>query len=279
MIKPLDTTQIFENKLTNEDFQKLHNKYFVDVNEKLKKQPLALSIGQYDYKGNLYPIPFGTYGDFSCLVGASKSMKTYLKSALIAGYIGGKSNFYFPDMRGHETKDKFVIDIDTEQSKWYSQRVAKRSCEMVGSNYDLFKPFTLREEDPKIRFQFIEYIMMESEYRNNIGLITIDGAADILESVNDLDLSNKIVQGMMKWTTVSKAHLCTVLHLNHGSNKPTGHLGSAIMKKSETVAYVERDKENIEVKVIPGYTRSVPFEEFRFTLDENHLPKEIEVGF
>jgi len=279
MIKELDTTQIFENKLTNEDFQKLHNKYFVDVNENLKPEPVALSIGQYDYKGNLYPTPFGTYGNFSCLVGASKSMKTFLKSALIAGYIGGKSNFYFPEMRGHETKDKFVIDIDTEQSLWHTQRVAKRSCEMVGSNYDLFKPFTLREEDSKIRFQFIEWLMMESEYKNNIGLITIDGAADILESVNDLDLSNKIVQGMMKWTTVSKAHLCTVLHGNYETNKPTGHLGSAIMKKAETVVFVERNKENNEVKVEPRYTRSVPFEEFRFTLDENHLPKEIELDF
>lgn len=279
MIKPIDRNSIIEKELTSEDFQKLHDKCLVDINAKLEPEPVALSIGQYEYKGNIYPLPFGTYGNFSCLVGASKSMKTFLKSALIAGYIGGKSNYYFPNLQGHDTKDKFVIDVDTEQSLWHTQKVAKRACEMVGSDYGFFKTFALREVDSKTRFQLIEWLLMESQYKNNIGLITIDGAADILESVNDLDLSNKIVQGMMRWTSVSKAHLCTVLHRNHNSDKPTGHLGSAIMKKAETIAFVERDKENNEVRVMPGYTRGVPFEEFQFRIDENHLPEEITDAF
>jgi hypothetical protein len=125
------------------------------------------------------------------LVGASKSMKTFLKSALIAGYIGGRSQAYFPSMLGHDTKDKYILDVDTEQSLFHTQMVARRVCEMVGTNPGNYKPFALREHEPKIRFQFIEWLMMESEYRDNIGLIAVDGAADILESVNDLDISNK----------------------------------------------------------------------------------------
>ena len=113
--------------------------------------------------------------------------------------------------------------------------------------------------------------MMESDYRNNIGLITIDGAADIMDSVNDLDEANKIVQGLMKWTTKSNAHLSTILHSNFGSDKATGHLGSAIMKKSETVCFIKR--ENDLTKVSLDYCRNYPFEEFYFTLDENHRPK------
>lgn len=264
-----------EIELTYKEFNALHDKSLVDVNAKLKPEPIALSIGEHEYKGNYYPTPFGTYGNFSCLVGASKSMKTFLKSAIIAGYIGGQSNYYFPNLKGHDTQDKYVIDVDTEQSLWHTQRAAKRSCEMVGKNYEFFKPFCLREEDNKIRFQFIEWLVMESQYKNNIGLITIDGAADILDSVNDLDLSNKIVQSLMKWTSISKSHLCTVLHRNHNSDKPTGHLGSAIMKKAETVAFVERDKETNEVKVFPGYTRGIAFDEFKFKLNSDHLPEEI----
>ena len=180
-------------------------------------------------------------------------------------------------MLGHDTKDKFILDFDTEQSLFHVQKVALRSCEMVGTNYELYRPYCLREEDAKTRFQLIEYMMMESEYRNNIGLVCIDGAADILESVNDLDISNRIVQGMMTWSSKTNAHICTVLHRNHGSDKPTGHLGSAIMKKSETVAFVTKD--NDTVKVTPDYTRNYPFEEFRFELDENYLPKEINSTF
>jgi hypothetical protein len=256
------------------DFQKIHDKRLVSLDEVIEREPIALSIGSYEYKGRSYPIPFGTYGNFSCLVGASKSMKTFLKSALVAGYIGGQAQNYFPNMKGHDTKDKYILDVDTEQSLFHTQRVARRSCEMVGANYDLYKPFSLREEDPRIRFQFIEWLFMESEYRNNIGLVAVDGAADILSSVNDLDLSNKIVQGMMKWTSKSQGHLCTVLHRNHGSDKPTGHLGSAILKKAETVAFVTKD--NNQVRVTPEYTRGYPFEEFLFELDNNFLPHEVQ---
>lgn len=252
------------------DFGKMHNNCLVDVSLELPPPPVALSLGTYSYKNQVYPIPFGTYGNFSCFVGASKSMKTFLKSALIAGYIGGRSTNYFPDLQGHNTKDKFIIDVDTEQSLWHTQRVARRVCEMVGTNYELYKPFSTREYDAKIRFQFIEWLMMESEYRNNIGLITIDGAADIMDSVNDLNEANMITQGMMKWTTKSNAHLATILHRNHGSDKPTGHLGSSIMKKAETVAFVTREDDN--TKVTPDYCRNYPFNEFYFNLDENHLP-------
>jgi hypothetical protein len=265
-LKPED----FKTDEVNINFNEMHDKCFVDVSLELPPPPVALSLGTYTYKGFQYPIPFGTYGNFSCLVGASKSMKTFLKSALIAGYIGGKSQNYFPDLKGHEIKDKFIIDIDTEQSLWHTQRVAKRVCDMVGANYELYKPFTTREYDAKIRFQYIEWVMMESEYKNNIGLICIDGAADIMDSVNDLDEANKITQGMMKWTTKTNAHLCTVLHRNHNSDKPTGHLGSSIMKKAETVAFVTR--EDKLTKVTADYCRNYPFEDFYFELDYNHLP-------
>ena len=256
------------------DFKAMQRSCFVDVNEELPPPPIALSLGTYTYGQQIYPIPFGTYGNFSALVGASKSMKTFLKSALIAGYIGGQAQNYFPNLKGHDVGDKLIIDVDTEQSLWHTQRVAKRVCEMVGTNPNNFIPFTTREYDAKIRFQFIEWIMMESEYRNNIGLITIDGAADVMDNVNDLDEANKITQGMMKWTTKSNAHLCTILHRNHNTDKPTGHLGSSIMKKSETVAFVTRDDKL--TKVTPDYCRNYPFDEFYFELDENHLPKESE---
>ncbi len=260
---------------TELNFKDLEKKCFVDVSLEIPREPVALSIGEYEYKNVYYPIPFGTYGNFSCLVGASKSMKTFLKSALIAGYIGGNAQNYFPSMKGHDLKDKFILDIDTEQALFHTHKVAKRVCDMVGQNPDFYRPYCTREEDPKIRFQFIEYLMMESEYRNNIGLVAVDGAADILESVNDLDISNKIVQGMMKWTSVTQSHLCTVLHRNHNSDKPTGHLGSAIMKKAETVAFVTREDD--VVSVTPEYTRNYPFEEFKFDLDKDFLPKEASI--
>jgi hypothetical protein len=70
------------------DFKKIHDLQFIDIDKILKPQPVAISIGTIKYKGENYPIPFGSYGDFSCIVGASKSKKTFLKSLLTACYIG-----------------------------------------------------------------------------------------------------------------------------------------------------------------------------------------------
>lgn len=258
----------------DKNFKEIESKAFIDVSVQIKRPPVAIGIGQYEYKGNSYPIPFGSYGDFSCIVGASKSMKTFLKSAIVAGYIGGQAQNYFPSVQGFETEGKFIIDIDTEQSTYHTQRTARRVCEMVGSNSEFYVPFSLREYDASTRLEFIEYIYNESQWRDRIGLVSIDGAADLMDNVNDLELSNIIVGKMLKWTKQSNSHLITILHRNHGTQKPTGHLGSAITKKAETVAFVTKDDDT--VKVTPEYTRNYPFETFEFALDDDFLPYEMQ---
>lgn len=262
---------IIANGIEEVDYKTLQAKYYLDLHKPIERQPVALSIGNYGQGNYSYPIPFGSYGDFSCIVGASKSMKTYLKTALIAGYIGGKANNYFEDFKGHQTNEKYILDIDTEQSEYHAQRASKRVLEMVGTSYECYKSFALRELAPKTRKEFIEWLIMESEYKDKIGLVAIDGAADLMDNVNDLEASNKLAQSFMTWTTQSKCHLITVLHRNFGSAKPTGHLGSAILKKAETVAFVEKDEDVI--RVTPEYTRNYPFQEFSFTLGDRFLPE------
>lgn len=254
------------------DFKKMQKEAFIDVSEKLDYPPTALSIGEMTLGQTRYPIPFGTYGNFSCIVGASKSKKTFIKSLLIAAYIGGQSDNYC-DFKTHRNKDMFVLDFDTEQGKWHSQRVFKRIQEITGDNYEYYKPFYLRKYDYKERLQFIEWCIMESEYKNNIGFVSIDGFADLVRDVNDLDASNDLVQKLLKWTDVSQCHLTGILHANYGSEKPTGHLGSAILKKSETVCNlsVNENDRNMTDVTFP-YTRSFNIADFSFYIDNNGLP-------
>ena len=142
---------------------------------------------------------------------------------------------------------------------------------MVGANYEYYKPYSTREYDAKIRMEYIEYLVMESEFKGNVGFVSIDGVADIVENVNDLKESNKEMNALMRMTTKANCHILTVIHRNHGSDKATGHVGSAIMKKAETVAFVTRDGD--QTKVTPDYTRNYPFSEFYFELDHHHLPR------
>lgn len=248
----------------------IHNECIIDIDVELTKPPIALSCGS-GYDGD---IPLVTYGNFVCLVGASKSYKSFLKSALLACYIGGKSQNYFSDIKGHDSQGKYVIDIDTEQGEYHVQKITRRVINMVGARYDKYVSFALRSKTPEERVKFIDWLLSESEYKNKIGLLSIDGAADLLNNVNDLEKSNEITQKLMSWSKDYNCAVITVLHRNFDTNKPTGHLGSAILKKAETVIFVNKDNDIAEAKA--KYTRNMPFEDFSFKVNDKGLPEQVD---
>jgi hypothetical protein len=162
----IDLLDLSDDKVVSGiDYKKIFNDALIDPSEEIKQQPIALSIGESNYKGISYPIPFGSYGDFSCIVGASKSRKTFFKSMIEASFIGGKSNIYNPSIKGHNADKKFVLSFDTEQSHFHAQRVQRRVLELIGGNCDFYKTFGLRGYTPKERFDFIDWVVFESEFK------------------------------------------------------------------------------------------------------------------
>ncbi len=267
------TLEDCENTLPEFNGIELHKSLYINPNDKIEHQPIAISVG---YKFDNF-VPLVTYGNFACIVGASKSMKSFFKSALVSCYMGGKAQNRFPEIKGHNNKDKFIIDLDTEQSDYHVHKMANRVLDMVGYQYPNYKMFALRSITPSERVQFVEWLFNESEYKNNIGLCSIDGVADLVENVNDLDRSNEITQKLMTLSQEHNTAILTVLHRNFESDKPTGHLGSAILKKAETVIFIDKDNDIVSVK--PRYTRNIPFDGFTFALDENHLPEHLNNSF
>lgn len=265
-----DTPELITSLET--DFKKIFQESLIDPSEELKPQPIALSIRESEYKGTLYPIPFGSYGDFSCIVGASKSRKTFFKSMIEAGYIGGKSNILNPSIKGHNTTDKFVISFDTEQSQFHTQRVQRRVLELIGGNCDLYKTFSLRQYTPKERFDFIDWIVFESEFKDNIGLMSIDGYVDLVTDFNSLEQATGLTEKLLQWTAIGKMHCTGILHKNFGTAKPVGHVGSSVLKKAETVVFVEKTENETIAKC--EYSRNIPFEPITFDVNKDWLPYE-----
>jgi hypothetical protein len=191
-----------------------------------------------------------------------------------AGYIGGKSNIYNPSIQGHDSTDKFVISFDTEQSQYHTQRVQRRVLELVGANYELYKTFSLRAYSPKERFDFIDWIVFESDFKNKIGLMSIDGYVDLVTDFNSLEQSTGLTEKLLQWTAKGKMHCTGILHKNFGTAKPVGHVGSSVLKKAETVVFIEKDEERTIAKC--EYSRNQSFENITFQVD-NHdwLPKQI----
>jgi hypothetical protein len=253
------------------NFNNIYNSSFIDVTKKIEYPPVALSVGTHMLGKNVLPIPFGTYGNFSCLVGASKSRKTFFKSMLLASYIGGKSSDYLGDIKTHRDRECFVIDIDSEQSNWHAQNVFKRVMRLVGvENYEFYKPFALRPYEPRERLEFIEWLIYESELKDNIGLISIDGLADLVNDFNDLKESQAVIQKVMRWTDEKQFHLTTVLHSNFGTSKAVGHIGSSVLKKAETVCQISSSDGISTVNFT--HTRGYPIADIQYSVNEDGLP-------
>ena len=255
--------------------QALEEDCAINAKEKIQYPPVALSLGEKLLKtaqGDLLlPIPIGTYGNFSVVSAPPKTKKTFLISILTSVYLGTK-NIFSGNIKGHR-ENKNVIHIDTEQGKWHAQKVFKRILDMNDSDYSKFYyTFGLRTLNHKTRIDFIEYCL-EHKVKNT-GLLVIDGISDLVSDVNNIEESNSCIQKIMEWSSKYNIHIICVIHSNFGSEKMTGHLGSAIEKKCECQIQLEANTVNKDwITVRCKKSRGYSFETFSFKVNEIGLPE------
>jgi len=248
---------------------KLRASLKVDRRKKEEYPPVAVSIGEIQLGQNIYPIPFGTYGNFSLVVAPKKSGKSYFVSLLVASYIGGESNELAPNFKTHREGYKHVLHFDTEQGYWHASMGATRVDKIVGNYYENYNYFKLRELDFDAKLDFIDNEVHNNKYKDNLGLVIIDGIADLILEGNDQGESNSITQRIMKWSSELNTHIILVIHNTYGVKKATGHLGSYLEKKAETICYLDREKDLTKVSF---ETRGFGIDDFGFRLNEYGLP-------
>ncbi len=245
---------------------------YINPEEEIGYPPVAVSMGEAVMNGKSYPVPIGTYGNFSFVQAPPKSKKTFFISLLGSVYLSGRNNFG-GKLTGHR-KDECLVHFDTEQGKFHAQKVFRRVLDMDSSeDVGCYHTFGLRTLSYKERLEFIEYYLY-NKLEKNAGLVIIDGIADLVSDVNNLEESNLVVQKVMKWSAELDCHIVTVIHSNFGSDKPTGHLGSFLEKKTETQIQLEVNTVNKElVTVSCKRSRGFSFETFSFKVNEKGLPE------
>jgi hypothetical protein len=252
---------------------------YVDSKEKIAYPPVALSFGEKLVKSNkiegdlIVPIPIGTFGNLSVVTAPPKTKKTFFISLLASCYLSG-SNQFGGDIKGHRGTEGQLVHIDTEQGLWHCQKVFERVHKMDSNiNSEIYHTFGLRSIDYKMRIQFIDYYLKEKIKAPS--LIIIDGIADLCSDANNISESNHLVQKLMEWSSLYKCHIINVIHQNFGSSKlGTGHLGSFLEKKAETVIQLEANTVNKNwVTVKCGRSRGYAFETFSFEVNDFGLPQ------
>lgn len=261
------------------DLDKIEKDCFVDLSEEMLHPEILLSIGTHEYKGKFYPTPIMTASEFSAIIATSKSKKTFLKSAFLACYIGGNSSILFPNIRSHRDNEYTILDFDTEQGKYYTQRTFRRVIEMVGASSDNYIGYATRHLSSNERLLLIDHCLKnQHKYKNPVKLVSIDGIADLVENTNDIVMSKEASDYIMKWTYEYNIHITTIIHKSAVTNKPLGHLGTYVLKKAETVIDLEIQEDN-SIKVSNPYSRGYRFDDFTFDINKDALPYLIENGF
>jgi len=133
-----------------------------------------------------------------------------------------------------------------------------------------YNTFALRTIPHKDRLNFLEYYLSKL---NEPSLVCLDGVADLVNDVNDLIGCNACVQKLMELSEKYKCAIICVIHNNFGTSKMTGHLGSALAKKSETIIELEQNTVNKDwVTVHCKQSRNYAFETFSFEVNDYGLP-------
>lgn len=205
-------------------------------------------------------------GDFSVVVGAAKSRKTFCVSAMVGAYLCADEymNMSSPKDTGS------VLWIDTEQSIYHAAKVAKRVCQIAGlptnQKTDRFRMLCFREYDPEKRRELTNKAIRL--YRPS--LVVVDGAADLIMDVNDSSESVKLATMFMDITKELDNHIVAVLHTNPGGDKPRGHLGTNFLNKAQALFIVRADSDISTVSV--ERCRDIAVDDFAFAVSKEGLP-------
>ena len=256
-----------EEQLVVQYFEYIDDHANVNPNDEITYPPVALSCGSFDLTTNegkeTYPIPIGTFGNISFIQAPPKTMKTYFLSLLASVFLSNKTKDK-GNIRGHRN-DKKVLHIDTEQGRFHAQRVFKRVA-MMSKDKGNYHTYALRQYTPKDRLSWIGWKLKQE---TDFGLILIDGVADLVNDVNNIEECNYVVQKLMEWSEIHNVHIITIIHSNYGSEKPTGWLGSALEKKAETQMILEASGDGTIVRC--RRSRGYPFKPFTFSV-KNDTP-------
>jgi hypothetical protein len=233
----------------------------IDIHEKLQPPPISMYI-----KNDNEEIAMFTKGNFSIVTGPPKARKTFLLSMLMASSIKGQFSIFKCATKGVN------IFFDTEQSKYKTQYITKRICNLSESfNTDNFQVYSLRTLDPFERLELIEKVLSETE---NINFVAIDGIIDLdTDVISNIEQAQNIVSKLMLWTEKYNIHIVGVLHFNKTSNTPTGHLGTFALRKADAIIQVTKSKNNENITIVEVVeAREKAFKPFAFSVDEKGLP-------
>lgn len=209
-------------------------------------------------------------GNISVSIGGAKSRKTFFASMIISAFVSDKNEFA---MQG-DLKGKKVLLIDTEQSKFHVQRVARRIKRITKKNINnQIDVLAFREvPDPKMRLAMLDAYL--SKNAEKYSFVLIDGIVDMVNDYNNQEECRKVVGLLMSWSSIHSLHINSIIHTNKDQVYARGHLGPELINKSETAFRITKE-EGGSTSVKCEASRNAPFDDFEFNVNDLGLPERL----
>ena len=198
-------------------------------------------------------------GNIAVVVAALKSGKSSIMAAMVACLIGAALRDYLgftsnPALLGA------ILFFDTEQSRGDHFRLMAAGLLRAGLDAlpSRLASYSLLLESPSDRLAAICHMARKAAAdQGGLLAIFIDGVADLLTDVNSAEEANAVVDTLHKLATETRCVIITALHLNPGSEKSRGHLGSQIERKAESVFNLRKEEDIITIVCKPARRQEI----------------------
>lgn len=183
-----------------------------------------------------------TEGNITTISGASKSGKSAFSGMLIAGAIATGEYDGFPGVEVMPSNGKAVLHFDTEQARHKHQSNLKSVLRRAGleSCPANMLSYNIRQEDLENYSAITEDLISAAHKKyNGVHIVVVDGGADYIRDVNEPNQSNAIVKFYEDLAIKYRTSVIIIVHVNPGSEKERGHLGSQLQRKSESVLSIK----------------------------------------
>lgn len=251
--------------IKNINLDDIEKRYCIDANSKHKKPPVL----HYILQGNEeYPIL--TKGSFSAWKGQAKGRKSTVMTLLDASFTQRPlpllNKIYCS--KGANS----MLHFDTEEAPHEVYKIYKRVDELTkGNERTGFNLYYLRPFHPHERFDIIT--RMIEKYSGSIDFVVIDGILDLVTEMNSEEQATDLVSWLLKMTENHNIHIACIIHENYASEKASGHVGSYILRKAETIISINKYKHDKKLSTVePSMMRSQHFDTFFVGIDRNDLP-------
>jgi hypothetical protein len=252
-----------EVELKDKKLSRLQNAA-VDFTQEYKMPEFVIKIKTGSKWANI-----GSLGNFSCITGQAKARKSFARFFLEAAAVKNgmlSDTFYVKLPEGKRD----IIYIDTEQGKDNVKFAGQRIMKMAGINNPVnYKAYAFREYSYLERCEMIEEIIINNP---ELGILFLDGVADLASCNNDEVEGNRVAQLLMTWTSRYNIHINTIIHQPRSHGGATGHLGAVVEKKGESIIGVKKDGDYsiIESKMLRN---SADFSPFPFIINSDYIPE------